>query len=86
MKSYAGKVVVVTGASSGLGRQFALDLAKQGANVIGLAFLMMPFEAVFAGPAAAVTAMVEACRRGPPGARVDAIEEHAGTPEELNPC
>ena len=37
MKSYAGKVVVVTGASSGLGRQFALDLAKQGANVIGLA-------------------------------------------------
>ena len=33
--------------------------------------------------AAAVTAMVEACRRGPPGAHVDAIEEHAGTPEEL---
>ena len=32
-------------------------------------------EAVFAGPAAAVTAMVEACRRGPPGAHVDAIEE-----------
>ena len=40
-------------------------------------------EAVFAGPAAAVTAMVEACRRGPPGAHVDAIEEHAGTPEDL---
>jgi acylphosphatase len=40
-------------------------------------------EAVFAGPAAAVTAMVEACRRGPLGAHVDAIEEHAGTPEDL---
>jgi acylphosphatase len=40
-------------------------------------------EAVFAGPAAAVTVMVEACRRGPPGAHVDAIEEHAGTPEDL---
>jgi acylphosphatase len=40
-------------------------------------------EAVFAGPAAAVTAMVEACRKGPPGARVDAIEERAGTPDEL---
>jgi len=37
MKSYAGKVVVVTGASSGLGRQFALDLAKQSATVIGVA-------------------------------------------------
>lgn len=32
-------------------------------------------EAVFAGPAEAVAAMVEACRRGPPGARVDALEE-----------
>jgi acylphosphatase len=40
-------------------------------------------EAVFAGPAAAVTAMVEACRKGPPGARVEAIEERAGTPDEL---
>jgi hypothetical protein len=27
--------------------------------------------------------MVEACRKGPPGARVDAIEEGAGTPEAL---
>jgi hypothetical protein len=27
--------------------------------------------------------MVEACRRGPPGARVDAVEERAGTPAEL---
>ena len=40
-------------------------------------------EAVFAGPEAAVSAMVDACRKGPPGARVDAIEEGAGTPEEL---
>src|SRR5262245_12961592 len=29
-------------------------------------------EAVIAGPAAAVAAMIEACRQGPPGARVDA--------------
>ena len=40
-------------------------------------------EAVFAGSAAAVMAMVEACRRGPPGARVDAIAERAATPNEL---
>ena len=29
-------------------------------------------EAVFAGPASVVEAMIEACRRGPPGAQVDA--------------
>ena len=40
MKNYfdiAGKYAIVTGASSGLGRQFALCLAEQGANVAVLA-------------------------------------------------
>ena len=32
-------------------------------------------EAVFAGPGEAVDAMIEACRRGPPGARVDALDQ-----------
>lgn len=32
-------------------------------------------EAVFAGAADDVRAMIAACRQGPPGARVDAIEE-----------
>ena len=40
-------------------------------------------EAVFAGSEAAVTATVAACRKGPPGARVNAIEERAGTPDDL---
>jgi acylphosphatase len=40
-------------------------------------------EAVFAGPPATVAEMVEACRRGPPGARVDAVDERAGTHKEL---
>jgi acylphosphatase len=35
-------------------------------------------EAVFAGPASVVEAMIEACRRGPPGAQVDAIDARAG--------
>lgn len=34
---YRGKVAVVTGASSGLGRQLALDLAAAGAVVVGMA-------------------------------------------------
>jgi NADP-dependent 3-hydroxy acid dehydrogenase YdfG len=34
---YEGVIAVVTGASSGLGRRLALDLADAGAEVIGLA-------------------------------------------------
>jgi acylphosphatase len=40
-------------------------------------------EAVLAGPASAVAQVVEAYRRGPPGARVDSIDERDGTPDEL---
>ena len=40
-------------------------------------------EAVFAGPSDAVAEMIEACRRGPPGARVDAVEARDGTSDEL---
>ena len=37
MKRYEGAVAVVTGASAGIGRRMALDLATRGAIVIGLA-------------------------------------------------
>ena len=40
-------------------------------------------EALFAGPADAVAAMVAACRRGPPGARVNGLDQRAGTAAEL---
>jgi acylphosphatase len=40
-------------------------------------------EAVFAGPEATVTAMIEACRNGPPGARVDFLDQREASPEEL---
>jgi acylphosphatase len=40
-------------------------------------------EAVFAGSPAAVNAVAHACRRGPPGARVDGIDEREATAEEL---
>lgn len=40
-------------------------------------------EAVFAGPEESVAGMMEACRRGPPGARVDATEEREGSADEL---
>lgn len=37
MKRYDGQISVVTGASSGLGRRLATDLAQRGAMVIGIA-------------------------------------------------
>jgi acylphosphatase len=36
-------------------------------------------EAVFAGPEEAVAAALAACHRGPPGARVDAVEAEEGS-------
>ena len=41
-------------------------------------------EAVFAGPADAVKAMIAACRRGPSSARVEAVHEDAADAGMLN--
>jgi acylphosphatase len=40
-------------------------------------------EAVFAGSPAAVAQVATVCRRGPPGARVDSVEEREATQDEL---
>lgn len=40
-------------------------------------------EAVFVGPRDAVEAMIEACRRGPYGARVDALDHRDGSEADL---
>jgi acylphosphatase len=40
-------------------------------------------EAVFAGSAAAITKMLEACRRGPRGARVEAVDQREGGPDDV---
>jgi acylphosphatase len=40
-------------------------------------------EAVFAGPGEVVATVIEVCRMGPPAARVDALDQRDGTPEEL---
>ncbi len=43
-------------------------------------------EAVFVGPAAAVAEMIAACRQGPPGARVDSIDQREAGPADLALC
>jgi len=40
-------------------------------------------EALFAGTESDVRAMIEACRRGPPGARIDAVDQRAGTADDF---
>jgi acylphosphatase len=40
-------------------------------------------EAVLAGNADVVAAMIEACRRGPFSARVDALDQRAGSEDDL---
>lgn len=40
-------------------------------------------EAVFAGPATVVEGMIEACRRGPPGALVEALEQREGSMDDV---
>ena len=39
-------------------------------------------EALFVGPADEVAAMLEACRQGPPGARVEAIDRQEATQDD----
>ena len=41
-------------------------------------------EALFAGPAEVVSDMIAQCRRGPPLASVDAVEETPGHPDGLD--
>jgi acylphosphatase len=43
-------------------------------------------EAVFAGTAQAVAEMIEACRRGPYGSRVDGIEQREASADDLAQC
>jgi acylphosphatase len=41
-------------------------------------------EALFAGPADVVSEMIALCRRGPPSARVEAVQEEPASSDALN--
>jgi acylphosphatase len=77
--------VVIRGRVQGVGYR---DFTERTALGLGLAGWVRnrrdgAVEAVFAGTADAVAAMIQACRRGPFNARVDGIDERAGTTDEL---
>jgi acylphosphatase len=40
-------------------------------------------EALFCGPLEVVTSMIDACKQGPSGSRVDAIDQRDGTADEF---
>jgi len=77
--------VIIRGRVQGVGYRAFTEYAALDRSLTGWARNRRDgaVEAVFAGSTDAVAAMIEACRRGPPGARVDTIEEREGTAGEL---
>ena len=77
--------VLIRGRVQGIGyRAFVQDLALcEGLEGWVRNRLDGRVEAVFAGPAARVTYALDACRRGPPGARIDALDGRNGSLADL---
>jgi acylphosphatase len=87
MKHGSIRHVVVRGRVQGVGYRM---WTEDEANSLGLAGWVRnrrdgSVEAVFAGPSEVVAEMIRSCRRGPPGARVDAVEHREAEAEELAP-
>jgi acylphosphatase len=84
----SGKVschVIIRGRVQGVGYRAWTEYTAEGHGLEGWVRNRRDgsVEALFAGEAQAVRAMIDLCRQGPPGSRVDAIEEREGTAEEL---
>lgn len=82
--SVEGRIAVVTGASSGLGRQAALCLTRAGAHVVGVARRREALDALYdeTGRRCAAVAADIADRDGF-GALVDAVIDRFGAPDIL---
>ncbi len=78
--------VVIRGRVQGVGYRAFTEYAALGRGLEGWVRNRRDgaVEAVFAGSPEAVAQMIEACRHGPPGARVHAVDEREGSPAELS--
>jgi acylphosphatase len=78
--------VTINGRVQGVGYRYFVEQAARSRDLEGWVRNRRDgsVEAVFAGPAEAVTAMIGACRRGPSSARVEALRDEAGNPDMLN--
>ncbi len=79
--------LIVRGRVQGVGYRAWLERAALTADVEGWVRNCGDgsVEAVLVGPAETVEALVERCRAGPRGARVEAVDRRAGDPELLQP-
>jgi acylphosphatase len=78
--------VMVRGRVQGVGYRAFVDHEARARNLEGWVRNLRDgsVEALFAGPADVVAAMIAACRRGPSPARVDAMQEETGNSDALN--
>ena len=78
--------VAIRGRVQGVGYRYFVERAARSRDLEGWVRNRRDgsVEAVFAGPAEAVAAMIAACRRGPSSARVDALQDEAANPDMLN--
>ena len=78
--------VTVSGRVQGVGYRAFVDHAARSHDLEGWVRNRRDgsVEAVFAGPAEAVTALIAACRRGPSSARVEALRDEAAGSDMLN--
>ena len=78
--------VMIRGRVQGVGYRYFVEREAQSRDLEGWVRNRRDgsVEAVFSGPAEAVTAMIAACRRGPSSARVEALQDEAGNPDMLN--
>jgi acylphosphatase len=84
--SNALRHVTIRGRVQGVGYRYFVEREAQSRDLEGWVRNRRDgsVEAVFSGRADAATAMIEACRRGPSSARVEALQDEAGNPEMLN--
>jgi len=84
--SAAIRHVTVSGRVQGVGYRYFVERQARSRDIEGWVRNRRDgsVEAVFSGPADAVTAVIAACRRGPSSARVETLRDEAGNPDMLN--
>lgn len=85
MSSHIIRHVIVRGQVQGVGYRAFIEDEAQRRGLHGWVRNRRDgsVEAVFAGPRSEVEAMIEACRCGPYGARVEALDQREGTEVDL---
>ena len=84
--SHSIRQVVIRGRVQGVGYRIWLEQQANARQLEGWVRNRRDgsVEALFSGPAEIVANMIAQCRRGPPMAGVDAVEEMPGQPDGLN--